>query len=104
MPPNLKQFDEEIQRYKAMEKAMKGLRTTRDIGWTRVDAKPLKKSLESLVAKWSYLYVTYLQVSAQLSRSLVPDTCCTQCPCCAAAEIPGTLKGTMAFHAVSRAG
>eukprot|EP00892_Ulva_mutabilis_P012050 jgi/Ulvmu1/9217/UM005_0317.1 len=61
VPPNLKQFDEEIQRYKAMEKAMKGLRTTRSIGWTRVDAKPLKKSLESLVAKWSYLYVKYLQ-------------------------------------------
>lgn len=67
MPPTLKQFDEEIQRYKAMEKAMKGLRTTRDIGWTRVDAKPLKKSLESLVAKWSYLYVKFLQVRVQLS-------------------------------------
>ena len=68
VPPNLKQFDEEIQRYKAMEKAMKGLRTTRNIGWTRVDAKPLKKSLESLVAKWSYLYVKYLQVNRRFRQ------------------------------------
>lgn len=62
IPPSLKDFDEEIQRYKAMEKSMRVLKTRQDIGWVRVDAQPLKKSLESLVSKWSYLYIKYLQV------------------------------------------
>jgi hypothetical protein len=44
-----------------MEKSMKVLPATKDIGWVRVDAKPLKKSLEGLVSKWSYLYIKYLQ-------------------------------------------
>lgn len=61
MPPVLKQFDEEVQRYKSMEKAMKSLPVSKCIGWTRIDAKPLKKSLEILVSKWSYLYIKYLQ-------------------------------------------
>lgn len=61
VPPNLKQFEEEIQRYKSMEKAMKSLPVSKCIGWTRIDAKPLKKSLEVLVSKWSYLYIKYLQ-------------------------------------------
>jgi hypothetical protein len=46
-----------------MEKSMRALKTSKDIGWVRVDAQPLKKSLESLVSKWSYLYIKYLQVS-----------------------------------------
>jgi hypothetical protein len=61
VPPSLKDFDEEIQRYKAMEKSMRALKSSKDIGWVRVDAQPLKKSLESLVSKWSYLYIKYLQ-------------------------------------------
>jgi hypothetical protein len=61
LPPTLKQFDEEIQRYKNMEKAMKLLPAYKNEGWIRIDAKPLKKSLEGLVSKWSYLYIKYLQ-------------------------------------------
>jgi hypothetical protein len=61
-PPTLKAFEEEIQRYKALEKAAKALPVTRNVGWTRIDAKPLKKALEVLVSKWSYLYIKYLQV------------------------------------------
>ena len=61
MAPTLKQFEEEIQRYKAMEKAMRALPVCKSVGWARVDAKPLKKALEGLVAKWSYLFIRYLQ-------------------------------------------
>ena len=61
VPPTLKQFEEEIQRYKGMEKAMKALPVTKCVGWTKIDAKPLKKALEILVSKWSYLYIKYLQ-------------------------------------------
>lgn len=43
---------------------MRALKTSKDIGWVRVDAQPLKKSLESLVSKWSYLYIKYLQVGS----------------------------------------
>lgn len=44
-----------------MEKEMKGLAASADIGWVRVDAKPLKKSLETMVSKWSWTYIKYLQ-------------------------------------------
>lgn len=60
-PPSLKQFDDEIQRYKAMEKAMKALPATKCIGWIKVDAKPLKKALQGLVAKWTYTFIRFLQ-------------------------------------------
>jgi hypothetical protein len=43
---------------------MKALPVTKSVGWTRVDAKPLKKALEVLVSKWSYLYIKYLQARA----------------------------------------
>jgi hypothetical protein len=61
IPPTLKQFDEEIQKYKTMEKAMKLLPASKNEGWIKIDAKPLKKALEGLVSKWSYLYIKYLQ-------------------------------------------
>lgn len=70
VPPALKDFDEEIQRYKAMEKSMRALKTSKDIGWVRVDALPLKKSLESLVSKWSYLYIKYLQASPNFTQCM----------------------------------
>jgi hypothetical protein len=60
-PPSLKEFEDEIQRYKSMEKAMKSLPASKCIGWIKVDAKPLKKSLQSLVSKWSYIFIRYLQ-------------------------------------------
>jgi hypothetical protein len=44
-----------------MEKAMKSLPISKCVGWTKIDAKPLKKSLEILVSKWSYMYIKYLQ-------------------------------------------
>lgn len=40
---------------------MRALPVCKSVGWARVDAKPLKKSLEGLVAKWSYLFIRYLQ-------------------------------------------
>jgi hypothetical protein len=44
-----------------MEKAMKNLPASKCIGWIKVDAKPLKKSLQSLVSRWSYAFIKYLQ-------------------------------------------
>lgn len=40
---------------------MKGLAASADIGWVRVDAKPLKKALETMVSKWSWTWIKYLQ-------------------------------------------
>jgi hypothetical protein len=64
-----------------MEKSMRALKTTKDIGWIRVDSQPLKKSLESLVSKWSYLYIKYLQVSLHVKHKKclhlrLLKTCC----------------------------
>ena len=41
---------------------MRALPATKAVGWAKIDAKPLKKALEMLVSKWSFLYIKYLQV------------------------------------------
>ncbi|CAD7696266.1 unnamed protein product [Ostreobium quekettii] len=59
--PPLAKFEEQIAKYKGIEKEIQALPTNSNLGWIKVDAKPLKQALSTWASKWVYLYTHYLQ-------------------------------------------
>ena len=58
--PSLERFDEEINKYKEVQDEIQALTTSKNIGWIRVDAKPIKQALSTTVTKWIFQYTSYL--------------------------------------------
>lgn len=57
--PKFEVFDKKINELKQIEKKIKSYKEKRDIGWLRVDAKPLLNSLEQKVEKWINTYTDF---------------------------------------------
>jgi dynein heavy chain len=59
--PELVKFEEEILRYQSMAEAVGSLKTATDLSWLRVNSTPVKRSLETLVARFSDSLKAHLQ-------------------------------------------
>uniref|UniRef100_A0A6I8PBB0 Dynein axonemal heavy chain 17 n=1 Tax=Ornithorhynchus anatinus TaxID=9258 RepID=A0A6I8PBB0_ORNAN len=60
-PPTLEQFKEQIDSYEKIFEEVSRLEPTRLLtGWLRVDARPLKASLLSVVKRWSLMFKQHL--------------------------------------------
>ena len=59
--PTLKQFDDEIQKYKAIQDEVATLPSHHSILWLKVDAKPIKSAISNWVSRWTYKYTEFLQ-------------------------------------------
>ena len=58
--PDLDVFDKEIARYKSMQEEIQGLPSSVTCGWLKIDGRPLKQALSTVVTKWSYLFTHHL--------------------------------------------
>jgi dynein heavy chain len=57
---NLGKFDAEITRYRDIQEEINDLRTPADIGWLRVNSRPVKLALGTWDTKWVYEFTEYL--------------------------------------------
>eukprot|EP00741_Cyanophora_paradoxa_P005992 tig00000955_g5810.t1 len=58
--PNLDEFEKKIAQYKPIGEAIHGLPSVMNIGWLRIDAKPIKQALSTWISKWAFLYINFL--------------------------------------------
>eukprot|EP00960_Hanusia_phi_P039486 753915-Hanusia_phi.AAC.17 len=58
--PTLEAFEEQIIKYKNLEEQVRELPATKIIGWLKIDARPVKNSLTTLISKWSYKFLEFL--------------------------------------------
>ena len=67
---DLAKFDEKIHLYLGVQSEVAALRHTRDVGFVRVNAQPMKQAISTWVTKWVYLFAQSLQdhVSTSLER------------------------------------
>eukprot|EP00762_Andalucia_godoyi_P000343 ANDGO_03199.mRNA.1 Dynein beta chain len=66
--PRIGLFDEQIIKYEQIQSEIHKLPNTEDIGWLRIDAKPIKNALASTCGKWKASYTGYL--ADKVSNSL----------------------------------
>ena len=58
--PSLEAFEEQIIKYKSLEEQVRELPATKIVGWLKIDARPVKNSLTTLISKWSYKFLEFL--------------------------------------------
>ncbi|KAK2190791.1 hypothetical protein NP493_68g02016 [Ridgeia piscesae] len=68
--PSLDEFDVEIDIYKTARDQVMNLEDHQDIGWLRVDMRPIKHALSTHASKWIWTFTKYLsdQVTSMLSE------------------------------------
>jgi dynein heavy chain len=59
-PPVLDLFDRKIAAYKQIDEDIKALPNTQNMGWLRLDARPVKNALQTWLSKWTNMYQQYL--------------------------------------------
>ncbi|KAJ3023806.1 hypothetical protein HKX48_000940 [Thoreauomyces humboldtii] len=73
-PNKLEKFENEIRKFEALHKQIMGIEPeVIFLGWFRVDAKPLKQTLNVVVKKWSYTLTKHLQDDAITSLNELND-------------------------------
>jgi dynein heavy chain len=60
LPPSLKDFDEEILKYKTIQSEVGQLPNNRELLWLKVDSKPIKHEITNWVGRWSFRYTQHL--------------------------------------------
>ena len=69
--PSLHQFEEQINRFRAMGNTVVSLPSFATVKYIRVDARPIKQAMTSWATKWSSMFETFLadSVHAQLKAT-----------------------------------
>ena len=58
--PDLVKFDQEITKYRQVQRDVHDLKTPTDIGWLRVNSEPIKQALATCVTKWTFMFTEHL--------------------------------------------
>ena len=58
--PPLASFDQHIMRYKQLQQEVQDLPSSKTIGFLKIDAKPVKHALASVLARWVNLFQDFL--------------------------------------------
>lgn len=64
----LQAFDEQIAYYKSVQEEVSGLPSYQNIGYIKVDARPIKQALSTWITKWVFLFTHHL--TSKVTNSL----------------------------------
>ena len=59
--PNLKKFDFEITKYRALQSEINNLNSNVTIAWLSIDLTPINYAMQSWVAQWVMIYMNHIR-------------------------------------------
>ena len=59
--PNLKKFDQEITKYRTLQKEINSLDSSLAVTWLAIDLTPINQALQSWVGQWVMIFINYVR-------------------------------------------